>query len=287
MTIAVFGADGQLGRDLLDTLAPHNPVPFDLPDADITDRRTVMRLLAEHRPDWVVNSAAMTHVDRCESEHEQAMRVNAIGAGHLADACAEFGARLVHISTDYVFDGLKSGPYVETDTPRPINVYGISKFAGELYVRRALDAHYIVRSSGLYGTHPCRGKDGRNFVDTMLALAEQHDELKVVVDEVLTPTFTLDLARQIARMIDAVPPPGIYHATNDGECSWHEFAKEIFEQAGRNVRVAKTTSAEWGAPARRPANSVLANAALDAAGLDIMPPWRDALSRYLAAKAKK
>lgn len=286
MTIAVFGADGQLGQDLLEVLSPHRLTPLDLPETDITDRASVTKVIRTSNPDWVINAAAMTHVDRCEDDNEQAFLVNAIGARHVAEASQDHGAALVHISTDYVFDGRKKTPYVEDDDTNPINAYGISKLAGELYVRYLHERHYVVRTSGLYGVHPCRGKGGRNFVDTMLALAADRDELKVVSDEVLTPTFAHDLAQQIARMIETEPTPGVYHATNAGECSWFDFTKEIFKLAGKDIKISETTSAAWGAPARRPAYSVLDNAALREAGIDVMPDWRDALERFLELSSK-
>ena len=284
MTIAVIGADGQLGRDLLEVLSHHQLTPLGHADADITDRASVTSALAAAKPDWVINAAAMTHVDRCEDDAEQAFLVNAIGARHVAEASKENNASLIHISTDYVFDGSKRSPYVESDETNPINAYGISKLAGELYVRYLQPEHYVVRTSGLYGAHPCRGKGGRNFVDTMLALADERDEINVVSDEVLTPTYSIDLAHQVAAIIDKAPPPGVYHATNAGECSWYEFAREIFRIAGKEIAVGETTSAAWGAPATRPAYSVLDNAALRDAGIDSMPDWRDALQRFMASR---
>jgi dTDP-4-dehydrorhamnose reductase len=283
MTIAIFGADGQLGQDLQLALSSHEITAVLERDVDIAEEAQVKAAVSKARPDWVINSAAMTHVDLCESEDVKAFRVNALGARNVAVACHESGARLVHISTDYVFDGEKATPYVEADAARPLNAYGISKLSGELYVRARHAQHYIVRTSGLYGLHPCVGK-GRNFVETMLELAKKNEVLRVVSDEVLTPTFTEDLAEQVRRLIEATPEPGVYHATNDGECSWHDFAAEIFRVAGTNVKLEKTTTAEWNAPATRPAYSVLANAALQQHGIDSMPHWKDALKRYLGKK---
>jgi dTDP-4-dehydrorhamnose reductase len=285
MTIAIFGAEGQLGGDLQQTLSSYNPTPIPHSDVDIVDASRVEQSVADARAEWVINAAAMTHVDRCESEDTRAFEVNAIGARNAARACAKIGARLIHISTDYVFDGTKRKPYLEDDPPRPLNAYGISKLAGELYVRNNVDQHYIVRTSGIYGRHPCRGKGGANFVDKMLELAEKKDELSVVADEVLTPTFAEDLSEQIRRLIEAAPAFGIYHATNDGECSWYEFAAEIFRIKSSGVTLKKTTSAEWKAPATRPAYSVLENAALERAGIDAMPHWKDALERYLKTRS--
>lgn len=286
--IVIIGAEGQLGRDLQSELAPLGAKPLRHPELDVTDRGAVegvlSRLGLKDEPSWIVNAAAKTHVDRCESEDTDAFRVNALGARYVAEACARLGVRLVHVSTDYVFDGSKHTPYTEKDTPRPINAYGVTKLAGEHYVRYALADHYIVRTSGVYGTSPCRGKGGQNFVDKMLQLASEGGELRVVDDEVLTPTFAEDLARQIRGIIEKPPPAGVYHATNDGQCSWFEFASEIFRRAGVRASLRPVAASEWQAPARRPSYSVLANEALRRAGLDMMGPWQDALARYLAKK---
>jgi dTDP-4-dehydrorhamnose reductase len=282
-TIAVFGADGQLGMDLGIALSTYNVAPLLYPDMDVRDRRRVDTALETAHPDWVINSAALTSVDWCEDHDLDAFCVNALGAKYIAEKCRAIGARFIQISTDYVFDGKKNSPYVEDDSEHPLNVYGSTKLAGERYARVADAGCYIVRTSGLYGIHPCWGK-GRNFVDTMLALAGERDSLKVVDDEILTPTFTEDLAAQIRTLIEASPPGGIYHATNSGECSWFDFARAIFERSGSEIRLEKTTAAEWNAPARRPAYSVLENNRLKSAGLDTMPHWEQALERYLTKK---
>lgn len=284
MIIAIFGSDGQLGRDLQTALSAHEvePVPHDA--ADVTDAAAVSAAIERIAPAWIINAAAMTNVDLCETEAERAFAVNGEGARHVAAGCAAAGARLIHVSTDYVFDGRKRKPYVETDATNPLNVYGRSKLAGERAVTAATPAHFIVRSSGLYGAHPPRGKGGSNFVETILRLAGERRSLRVVEDEVLAPTFTEDLAAVIARLIRKEPPYGVYHATNDGECSWFEFAVEVLRVAGVKAEVARTTAAEWNAPARRPHYSVLANAALHGAGIDTLPNWRDALARYMTSR---
>ncbi|MBI4719876.1 MAG: dTDP-4-dehydrorhamnose reductase [Chitinivibrionia bacterium] len=284
MTIAIIGADGQLGTDIALAFEREHPAALTEKDIDVADARRVESVLADLRPGVVINTAAFTDVDRCETEEERAFQVNALGAMHIAKSCSALGSVLIHISTDYVFGGMKSEPYLESDAPSPVNAYGRTKLAGELYIRSSCATHYIVRTSGLYGLHPCIGKGGRNFVDTMLKLARERDALRVVQDEVLSPTFTEDLARQIAVFINGTLPFGIYHATNEGECSWFEFAKEIFAQARLGVLVEPTTSAQWNAPARRPAYSALENAGLKARDLYTMPPWRDALRRYLVKR---
>lgn len=284
MRLAIIGADGQLGCDIMLALRNIQPVALTEKEIDITNNEQVKSVLSSIRPDFVINAAALTDVDRCEMEERLAFAVNALGAKHVAQSCDANGATLLHISTDYVFNGRKRTPYKENDTPAPINVYGATKRAGEIYVQTACRSHYIVRTSGLYGTAPCIGKDGKNFVDTMLALAAERDLVKVVSDEVLTPTFTEDLALQLRVFIDGSLPFGIYHATNEGKCSWHEFAKTIFEMTNNSVRVDKIGSEEWGSPAKRPAYSVLENAKLLKHLRCTMPHWGDALERYLQKK---
>lgn len=286
LKIAIFGIDGQLGTDLATAFGAAQIVPFIQDELEITDEAAVVSALSSVKPDWVINSAAMTHVDRCETEAPEAFGVNALGARYVARACAEINARLIHISTDYVFDGKKESPYVESDLPRPLNVYGMTKLAGDLFVQDACERHYIIRTSGLYGLANCIGK-GTNFVETMLRLSESHDNLRVVMDERLTPTFTEDLASQVRTVIDGAPPFGIYHATNEGSCSWFEFATEIFRLTHTEIDVTGITSEDWGSPTRRPRNSVLANDALAALGLNRMPDWHDALERYLAKRVQR
>jgi dTDP-4-dehydrorhamnose reductase len=280
MRIAIFGASGQLGRDVAAALSAHRVEGIDHAGADVRRADDVDRLLRALSPDWTVNCAAMTHVDACEHDPLAAFEINALGARSVARAC---GSRLLHISTDYVFDGAKGSAYVESDAPRPINAYGISKLAGEHFVRYECSGAVVVRTSGLYGLNPCRGK-GSSFVETMLARAAEGGPLRVVEDERLTPTYTADLAAQIRTMIEKDVPAGVYHATNGGDCSWYEFAREALRLAGVRAAVEPIRAAEWKSPARRPANSVLDNRALRSLGLDVMPDWRDALRRYLAAR---
>jgi len=251
-------------------------------DLEIGDPAAVRATLERLRPDVVVNTAAFHNVPRCEAEEERAFALNAVAARRLAQACSALGARLVHVSTDYVFDGAKQAPYVETDRPNPLNVYGVSKLAGEYAVLNEGGRHQVVRSSGLYGIRPCRAKGG-NFIDTMFKLARERPEVRVVDDEVLTPTFTADLAAQI-RVLALEGPPGLFHATNQGSCSWYEFARAIFDLARLETPLLRTTVKEFQSPVRRPFYSVLENAALRAAGLDRMRPWRDALASYLQCR---
>jgi dTDP-4-dehydrorhamnose reductase len=284
LKVAVFGVQGQLGRDIEVALSGHEVLPILYEDVDITDRETVRRAVTGLAPDWVINAAAMTHVDRCETEERAAFEVNALGARYTAEASSAAGARLIYVSTDYVFDGRKGTPYNEDDLPRPLNVYGNTKLAGEYFSSAACPDHYILRTSGLYGTHECWGK-GTNFVETMLSLAKKRSSIRVVRDEILTPTFTEDLAALLAALIETPPAPGVYHATNQGQCSWYDFATEIFMCTRTPIELEGITAKEWGAPARRPANSVLENARLQAAGFDTFPDWRDALARYLKKRS--
>jgi dTDP-4-dehydrorhamnose reductase len=248
-------------------------------DLELGDPDVVATTIERLRPAIVVNAAAFHNVPRCENEPAAAYALNAIAPRHLARCCTAAGSRLVHVSTDYVFDGTKGAPYVETDRPNPLNVYASSKLAGEYGVLNDGDQHQVVRSSGLYGVRPCRAKGG-NFIDTMFKLARERPEVKVVDDEVLTPTFTADLAAQI-RVVALEGRPGLYHATNQGSCSWYEFARAIFDLGGLTTPLHRTTVKEFQSPVKRPFYSVLDNAALRVAGLDRMRPWREALEDYM------
>lgn len=284
MKVAIFGISGQLGSDVAAALSSHDVIPVEHARADIRDESAVMTAVRDTRPDWVVNCAAMTHVEGCEKDSLAAFAANAGGARNIAVAASAAKARLLHVSTDYVFDGEKRSPYLENDFPRPLNIYGASKLAGEWAVRAEGDAHIVLRTSGVYGLNACRGK-GTNFVETMMKRAQSGAPTKVVSDEVLTPTFSVDLAAQIRVIIEKGTPGGVFHATNAGSCSWFEFAREIFRHAGAAVAPEAITAKEWNSPVRRPSYSVLENHALAALGIDRMPEWRDALSRYMSERA--
>jgi dTDP-4-dehydrorhamnose reductase len=276
--VVVLGAPGQLGSDCVDAFAAHDVVGLGHDDLDITDADAVGVTLRRLEPTIVVNTAAFHHVPRCEAAPDLAFAANAAAPLHLARTCTAIGARLVHVSTDYVFDGAKRAPYVEDDRPAPLNVYGISKLAGENAVL-AYGNHQVVRSSGLYGLRPCRAKGG-NFIDTMYRVAAENPEVRVVDDEILTPTFTADLAEQI-RVLALEGPPGLYHVTAGGSCSWYEFARAIFELGAFSVPLLPSLSSGTPGPVRRPSYSVLENAALARLGVDRMRPWRDALADYM------
>jgi dTDP-4-dehydrorhamnose reductase len=284
--ILLIGASGQLGTDLRRVLPPAALVPLTRRDLDVTDPAAVERVLETHAPAWVVNTAAFHRVDDIEADARLAFAVNAAAAHGLAGACARRGARLLHLSTDYVFGGGPPGPYTEDAPPAPLSAYGRSKLEGERLVRAASPAHVVVRSSGLYGIAGSSGKGG-NFVETMLRLAREGAPIRVVDDQVLAPTYTADLAGAIAALLAVSPPGGVYHLTNAGACSWFAFAARIFALCALAPKLEPTTSAAFGARAARPPNSVLANTRAAALGLPALRPWDQALAAYLDAKGHR
>jgi dTDP-4-dehydrorhamnose reductase len=282
MRIAVIGADGQLGTDLVRVLAGDDVTPLTWPDFDVTRPDAAEARLRELAPEAVINTAAFHRVDECEDEVEQSFRVNAFAVRDLAKVTRELGAVLVHFSTDYVFDGAKGAPYVETDRPGPLNVYGVSKLAGEHFLRAATERFFLIRTCGLFGQAGCREK-GRNFVEAMLHLAATDRPVRVVRDQVVTPTSTAELAVRVAALL-RTEDYGLYHMTGEGECSWWEFARAIFELAGVEAAVEPVASADFRSRARRPLYSVLENARMREVGLPPFSPWRKALAVYLEAK---
>lgn len=283
MKILIIGANGQLGSDLVQA-SGDELVPLTHREVDICEPVGVRETLRRHRPEVVINTAAYHKVDECEINVERSFAVNVYGVRNLALACKEVGCALLHMSTDYVFgaDISRRTPYAETDLPGPINVYGISKLAGEYLVRYILDRYWIVRTSGLYGVAGSSGKGG-NFIELMLRLAREGRDIKVVDDQTLSPTCTADLARKIVELVHT-EHHGLYHVTNAGECTWYQFACKIFELTGLSPNVTPTTTAAFGAVASRPAYSVLENAALDALGMDDLRPWQEALAKYLQSR---
>ena len=279
MQVLIIGARGQLGTDLIESFSDCQITPYTSEDLDITDEASVQQQIAFTAPDLVINAAAFTRVDECEREHVRAFSVNALGPRNLALACKRWEAPIVHISTNYVFDGFKGSAYDEEDCPRPLNAYGISKLSGEHYLQSLWNKHYIVRVSGLFGLTPSRMK-GTNFVEAMLRLGSKGNPLRIVSDESLSPTYTKDAAAVIRRLVDS-EQYGTYHLTNSGGCSWLEFAREIFEQAGLSVDLQPVTAAEYGAPALRPPNSCLNNCKISELGFGPMRSWQDALHDYL------
>lgn len=286
MKVLLIGAHGQLGSDLVRALSDVELIPLTHRDVDICESVGLQETLRRYTPGVVINTAAYHKVDECETNVEKAFAVNAQGVRNLTLACKEQGCALLHMSTDYVFGGKadRRKPYIETDSPSPINAYGIAKLAGEYFVRYILDRYWIVRSQWLYGVAGASGKGG-NFVELMLRLAREGRDIKVVNDQVGSPTYTLDLARKIAQLIKTTHY-GLYHITNSGQCTWYEFASKIWELAGLSPNAKPTTTADFGAVANRPAYSVLDNAALRAIGLDGMMPWEEALAAYMEERER-
>ena len=282
MRVMVIGASGQLGTDLVKVMDDWDLVPITHADLDICDFDYTRKVLEKKKPDVVINTAAFNRVDDCEEEVSKAFWVNAFAVRNLAQVCADLGCVLVHISTNYVFDGRKREPYTEEDPPNPLSVYGASKLTGEYFVRNICPKHFIIRTSGLYGVAGSRAKGG-NFVETMIRLAREGKPIKVVNDQVLTPTYTRDLAEKIKELVQT-EAYGLYHITNSGECSWYEFAAKVFELLDLHSEFAPTTSAEFGAKARRPTYSVLAHNQLRNLGIDDLQPWPEALKVYLKEK---
>lgn len=278
MKVLVTGVDGQLGHDVMAELGRREieALGVDLPQMDITDKETVMKTITGYVPDAVIHCAAWTAVDAAEDAVDACRKVNAEGTANIAEACRKAGCSMMYISTDYVFDGQGERPW-EPDDPvtRPLNVYGLTKYEGEEAVRSFLDRWFIVRIAWVFG------KNGRNFIRTMLNLSKNHDRLTVVNDQYGTPTYTLDLARLLVDMI-LTDRYGIYHVTNEGDyISWYDFACEIFRQAGIPMEVVPVSSAEYAARAKRPENSRMNRTKITGQGFTPLPDWKDALGRYL------
>lgn len=276
MKIIITGAQGQLGQELvkqLDKKYEYDVIKTDRDTLDITNIENVNTFILDQNPDVVINCAAHTAVDLCETDIENAYKINAIGPRNLAIACEKVGAKLVQVSTDYVFDGNGVRPYREDDITCPNSVYGTSKLMGENLVREFCSKYFIVRTAWLYG-------EGNNFVRTMLKLSETNSELNVVNDQIGSPTSTVDLAKAIIDLIHT-EHYGIYHGTCEGQCSWYDFAKKIFEIKNIDIKVNPVTSDEFKRPAPRPKYSVLDNFMLKLVGLNSFRKWEDSLEEYL------
>ena len=276
MRVLVTGVKGQLGHDVMNELEKrgYEGIGVDVEEMDITDRETVERVMREVHPDKVVHCAAWTAVDDAEDKVELCRKINAYGTENIARMCKELSAPMIYLSTDYVFDGEGTRPWEPDDERHPLNVYGQTKYEGELAVEKYLDAYFIVRIAWVFGVN------GKNFIKTMPRLSETHDTITVVDDQVGSPTYTYVLARLLVDMLET-EKYGRYHATNEGLCSWYEFAKEIFRQAGREVKVIPVSSEEYPAKAKRPHNSRMNKDKLREMGFAPLPAWEDALSRYL------
>lgn len=276
LNILVTGANGQLGKELAlwqpeDGL---NIVGLGRNELDITSLEQCRKAMEEHKPDVVIHCAAYTAVDQAETDRDGAYRVNAAGTRNVALAARESAAKLIYVSTDYVFDGQGERPYEEYDLPNPKTVYGKSKLAGEQLVQSLHDRWFIVRTSWVYGKH------GANFVKTMLRLGAEKDRLSIVSDQFGSPTYTKDLAALLLELARS-EAYGIYHASNTGSCSWHEFAQAIFEEAGLKAQADPCTTEEFPRPAPRPRFSVMDHGAIRVNGFNDLPEWREALVRFL------
>lgn len=280
MKVLVTGASGQLGHDVCKVLAARNVAHkgVDITDFDITDSRTTNDYIIKYHPDAVIHCSAWTAVDKAEDEPEKCRAVNVDGTRNIAAACKEIGAKMLYISTDYVFPGTGERFYEPEDPTGPLGVYGETKLAGELVVREMLEQYFIVRTSWVFG------KNGNNFVKTMLRLAESKAEIDVVCDQIGSPTYTADLAPLLCDMV-MTDKYGIYHATNEGVCSWAEFAQEIFRLTGKNVRINAISTSEYPTRATRPLNSRLNKEKLGKENFNKLPHWKDALARYFIKTA--
>lgn len=279
MKVLITGIQGQLGYDVAKVLNARKIEYYapTLAELDITDRQMVLKILEDYCPDAVIHCAAYTAVDKAEEEPEKCWAVNVDGTRNIAEGCKKIGAKLLYISTDYVFEGVGEQFYKEMDPVNPQNVYGASKLAGELVVKSFLEKYFIVRTSWVFG------ENGNNFVKTMLRLAETRAEVSVVCDQIGSPTYTGDLAPLLCDMI-VTEKYGIYHATNEGTCSWAEFAEEIFRVAGKNIKVIPITSDQYPAKAKRPKNSRLGEEKLTEMNFEWLPKWQDAMERYVVEK---
>lgn len=276
MRVLVTGAGGQLGYDVVKRLEENNIecIGTNRNELDITNEAQTKEFITNYKPDVVVHCAAYTAVDRAEDERQICYQVNVLGTRYVAEACKEIDAKMVYISTDYVFDGDGEHPFEVTDTPNPINYYGQTKYEGELEVQKHVEKHFIIRISWVFGNN------GNNFVKTMLRLGKERAEISVVADQIGSPTYTFDLAKLVVEMI-WTEKYGVYHSTNEGFCSWYEFACEIFKQAGVDVKVNAIRTEDYPTKAKRPKNSRLSNKELRVNLLYMLPNWKTGLDHYL------
>ena len=276
MKVFVTGVKGQLGYDVVNELEKRGleAIGVDIQEMDITDAESVNNVIGEAAPDAVIHCAAYTAVDAAEDNEELCRKVNAQGTQNIANMCKKLDIPMIYISTDYVFDGQGERPWLPDDERAPLNIYGQTKYEGELAVQNTLDKYFIVRIAWVFGVN------GKNFIKTMLNLGKTRDHLTVVNDQFGSPTYTYDLARLLVDMIQT-DKYGVYHATNEGICTWYEFACEIFRQAGITVDVAPVTADQYPAKAKRPSNSRMSKDKLEENGFERLPSWQDALGRYL------
>lgn len=282
MKIAIIGADGQLGSDLVKTLKEDRVFPLYYPDFDITKPEKTEKDLSKLAPEIVINTAAYNKVDESEDNPHEAFLLNSIAVRDLASICRDMGFVLVHFSSDYVFDGRKGEPYVEEDGANPLSVYAVSKLSGEYFVTNIMKKYFLIRTGGLFGEAGCWGK-GYNFVDVMVNLEKQGVPIRGINDQWVTPTSTAELAQKISELI-RTKHYGLFHLTNEGQCTWYEFASTIFSLTGKKPDITPVDSETYGAKARRPSYSVLENKRAKDIGLTEFSHWRDALKDYLIKK---
>ena len=280
MKIAIIGANGQLGSDLVEVLsAEHTILALNHSDIEITDIDNIRNALSSLKPDIILNTAAYHIVPEAEKFTDKAFQINVTGVLNLARVCADEKIKLLHYSTDYVFDGEKKSPYTEEDRPNPLNVYANTKLSGEYFALNYCDTSYVVRVSGIYGKVPCRAKGG-NFVTTMLKLAKEKPEVRVVNDEILTPTPTFEIAKSTAALIKT-NAFGLYHMSCEGKVSWYEFAKTIWDSLKLKTPLYPASVKDFPVVVKRPFYSVLENVNLKKIGIDIIPDWKEALNKFL------
>lgn len=282
MKFFITGVNGQLGYDVKRELLERGYTDILAPtreELDITNEDDVKKMIVEYRPSVIFHCAAYTAVDKAEEEQEKCYQVNVLGTKYLTEAAKEVGAKIIYISTDYVFDGTKEGIYQTDDKVNPVNYYGKTKYLGENFIRE-YDNHIIVRISWVFGIH------GKNFIKTMLNLAESHKELNVVCDQIGSPTYTKDLAGLLVNMFLS-NIKGLYHATNEGYCSWYEFAEFIFKESRKKVKVHPILTKDYNTKAKRPLNSKLSKESLDDIGVKRLPEWQDAVKRYIQELKKE
>jgi len=282
MRIALIGADGQLGSDLLEVLKKKDLFPLYYPEFDVTDKERMKQKLEFIKPDTIINTSAFNNVDAGEERIKEAFEVNTFAVRDLSFISLRLGAALMHFSSDYVFDGLKKSPYHEADKPNPLNVYGVSKLTGEYFIQNILEKYYIIRTSGLYGEAGCKGKD-YNFVDLMVQKAEKDEDTRIIDDQYTSPTWTFELAERIRDLLNG-GKYGLYHMSSEGECTWFQFADKIFSLLGKRPPVTPVDAKSYGARAKRPLYSVLENRALKEIGIRDFSNWEGALKRYMKKK---
>lgn len=280
MRILLTGAGGQLGSEFVELFKNENLKALTHSELDITDFEKVKKIVEDFQPDILINTTAYHLVDECEDFPEKSFLVNSIAVRNLSILSKKIGFILVHFSTDYVFDGIKKSPYNEDDFPNPLSVYGLSKLCGEIFIRNYTEKFYIIRTCGLYGAKGRAGKGG-NFIERILRRWERGEELKIVSDQIVTPTYSKELAEKVKIMILKNAPFGLFHMTNEGECSWFEFSKKVFELAGIEAQIKPVSSEELNLKAKRPKYSVLENRNMKVAGIPAFRHWSIALKEYM------